>query len=156
MRSFLSLKINCHGVSFDDLPTFLVPFIVLRWASKSFDTSIRVESFSGLSTMSLSPTALDPGGPFFRTSLTTLYHFLSNILSFSRSTASTAKTSRSHFDFLSAIFVRVTDAEAVFPFIEILVNLISGYPLKRVSISLRSFAVTSVFCHTGPVITTVV
>lgn len=64
MRSFLSLKINCHGVSFDDRPTFFVPFTDFRYVSKSFDTCMSVESFCGSSTMSLSQIGLDHGGPF--------------------------------------------------------------------------------------------
>ena len=150
MRSFLSLKMNCPGVSSDERPTFFVPCIVLSFTSKSFDTCIKVESFSGSSTVSLSPTAFDPGGPFLRTSETTLYHFCPKIESFSRRTFSIVKTSRSFFFFRSSRLVSCTAAFTVLPLIAILVYFISGYQTNIASIPLISFAVTSVFCHTGP------
>jgi hypothetical protein len=64
---------NCPGVSLDERLTFFVHSVFLRYTSKSFDTSIRVESLSAFSAISFIPIAFDPGGPHFRASATTLY-----------------------------------------------------------------------------------
>ena len=60
--SFLSVKMNCPGVSFDDLETFFDPGNFFRNASKSLDTVMSVESFSVDAATSLIPIAFEPGG----------------------------------------------------------------------------------------------
>ncbi len=151
MSSFLSLKMNCHGVSSDDFQTFFVPFMVLSFASNSLDTFMSSESFLGSSTVSLSPIAFDPGGPFLSTSETTLYHLDSNTWSFSSMTFSRVNTSLCPAFLRTSRFVSCTAALARFPPIEIFVYFISGYQMNIFSMPSSSFTVIFVFCPTGPV-----
>jgi len=73
-RSLSKRKINCHGVSSEEILIFFVPACSCKKASKSFATSLRVETFLLSSVISLIQTGAPVSGHHFSASITTFNH----------------------------------------------------------------------------------